>query len=249
MLHAAAVVVRPPRLLVPALWLLAAVAAQAAEDQIDDIRLEYAPLLGRDFRSQGPITDVDPDLNNGSTAPQSGTLAFNSFLIAHRRWALSYYHSLTDLEADRGSFLFGASAAWDTWHTEGGSYMNSRLVDLFAGFAWAFTPSWHIEEGLLLGGGRSYYRNTIDAWWEDGSDLHGEGNGWTYEYGARIGTYYTLSQHVQAGLDLRYLVTETHEHIVSSHTNTNDGTFDSYDMRPSIRVQGFGGTLAIGWRL
>ncbi len=242
--HAAAL----PLALALALAPAALHAAEGSEDAISDLRLSYSPLMGRDWRLAGPATLVSPD-TYGTTSPVSSAVAYTQTVRSHRRWELAYFYGLSDLEADRGTFLLGLSAVQDMYVTQGHSSDTSRLLDVFAGFAWAFTPDWHIEQGFLIGAGRSHYRFHSPGWYSDGSDWNADVSGLCYEYGARIGTYYTLWGRLQAGIEARYTVTVSDLHLTGSHVNTTDGTLESNDLRPTARIQGFGGLFSIGWRL
>ena len=162
---------------------------------------------------------------------------------------MAYYHGLSDLEADRGTFLLGLTAAQDVYVTQWPLQRHlaaARCVRRL--LAWAFTPAWHIEQGLILiGAGRSHYRFHSPGWYSsDGSDFSTEASGWCYEYGARIGTYYTLWAFTSRPASRRATPSRCPTSILTgSHVNTTDGTVDTDDFRPTARIQGFGGIFSL----
>ena len=218
--------------------------ALAVDERINDLRLDYSPLMGRDWREAGPLTNDFPDQGMDS----SSAAGFTQTVSTHRREGLSWYGSLSDLEADRGTFLFGVSAALDRVATQADSITKSYLLDVFARFAWAFTPSCHLEQGLILGAGRSQTHLHFQGWWGDGSDWITSSSGFDYEYGVRIGTYFTLDSGLQFGLDVRYMVNDSLIHFRGSHVD-NPGGLETSDFHPTTRVQGFGMMFNAGWRL
>jgi hypothetical protein len=212
--------------------------ARGADVGIDDLRFEYSPLLGRNWRMSGQLDDEGPGVsihaNNSSTQT----------VRSHRRYGLAYYRSLGPLEADRGAFLVGLAGSYDRTETLGHSIGTAWMVDGFAGFAWAFTPAWHLEEGIILGAGRDRWDLHFHNWFFDGSDWTTSDTALIYEYGARIGTTYTIARHLQAAFDLRYLVSDAHLEFTSNYLNGTE--IVSYS--PHVRMEGLGGAIAVGWR-
>jgi hypothetical protein len=210
---------------------------------IDDLRLEYSPLLGRNWSMSG-WQDVDFP-NGGGTSTHANTPTTQT-VRSHRRYGLGYYRSLSPLQAEHGSFIFGVAPGYDRTETLGGSYGRAWMVDGFAGFAWAFTPAWHIEEGVILGGGRVHWRVHTHQFYFDNTDWYADDTAFIYEYGVRLGTSYTWNYHLQAALDLRYLASDTRLLLDGSHTS--GGTTETVSYRPRVHTEGLGGLLAVGWR-
>jgi hypothetical protein len=217
-------------------------AAPAADVRIDDLRLEYSPLLGRNWRQYGQLDDQTSDGSVDIHANNDQTQTVKS----HRRYGLGFYHSLSPLEAAHGAFVLGLAGGYDRLETLGGSYQRSLVLDGFVGFAWAFTPAWHLEEGLLLGGGRTTWSAHFHQWYFDNADWYDEEHAWMYEYGLRLGTAYTFAQHLQAGIDARYMVSSFRSTMRGEHTNGSTSESVSYYTR--TRTEGLGTMVTLGWR-
>jgi hypothetical protein len=230
-----------PRFALLALVWSLVLAAPAADVTIDDLRLEYSPLLGRNFHEYGQLDDESASAG----ISQHGNTSFTQTLPSHRRVGLGYYHSLSPLEADHGSFVLGLAGGYDRVQTLGGAVGRSLVLDAFAGFAWAFTPSWHLEEGFLLGGGRTEWSAHFPHWYFDGADWTDDTYAWMYEYGLRLGTTYTW-QHLQAVIDARYLFSSMH--LTLHGTHTNGSASEDVSFHPRITIEGIGGMVGLGWR-
>jgi hypothetical protein len=216
--------------------------ARGADVAIDDLRIEYSPLLGRNWRMSGMLDDDAPGAGVAIHSNYGSTQTVES----HRRFGLGYYRSLGPLEADRGAFLVGAALSSDRTETIGHSRGTAWILDGFAGFAWAFTPEWHIEEGVIVGGGRDRWDLHFHSWFFDGSDWLVSDTALIYEYGLRLGTTYTVARHAQAALDLRYLVSDARLNLSTSYAS--GGITETVSYRPRVRTEGLGGAFALGWR-
>jgi hypothetical protein len=221
---------------------LLAAAVAAADVRIDDLRIEYSPLLGRNWHQYGQLDD---DSSTGSVDLHSN-LGNTQTVKSHRRVGLGFYHGLSPLEAAHGTFVLGLSGGYDRIETLGGSYGRSVVLDGFAGFAWAFTPQWHLEEGVILGGGRTTWSSHYHQWYFDGADWYDETHAWMYEYGLRLGTAYTFDEHLQGAIDVRYMSSSMHTTLHGEHTNGS--TSESVRYHNRIRTDGLGTMLALGWR-
>jgi hypothetical protein len=216
-------------------------AAWADEARVDDLRLEWSPLLGEDTRASGRDEHDIPALG----VSDHSTLDLDLAIYSHQRVAVGFFRSLDALEADRGSFLLGLVAAYDRIETVVGSVGASEILDGFAGFVWGMTPAWHVEQGFLVGAGRSRWRLLSRGSHFDSTDSSQSSTGFVYEYGVRLGTTYTWRQ-VVAALDLRYLVTETKQEFSDSYSH--NGIDETETWRPDIRYGGVGVTFGLGYR-
>jgi hypothetical protein len=198
-----------------------------------DLRLIASPLLGRSLRANGDVTQESQGVRVVTDGALAGTLE------RHSRFGIGHYRSFHELEAGRGSFLWGSELSWDDLRTDD-DRCRSLLLDGFVGWAWALTPRWHVEQGALLGAGT--------AWWAIGLS---EGNpdhdtSFSYEYGMRLGSYYTLHEGMQFGADLRYLVTTSRVRL--NETRVVDGVTEHLSFDSSCHVDGLGGSVSLGWR-
>jgi hypothetical protein len=215
-----------------ALFLLIA-AAGAEELRIDDVRLIAMPLLGDAIREHGSITSDSAGTSEQRDISGTGGLRY------HQRVGLGWYRSLYGLEDGKGSFLWGGEFAYDQLGDED-KRARGGMVDGFVGWAWAFTPRWHIEHGLMLGAGA--HRWQIDTDGGESEDL-----AFAYEYGIRIGTYYTLGSRWQAGIEGRFAAMRSSIHSDDErHAAGQPDRTISYDVE--TQIDGFGITASVGYR-
>jgi hypothetical protein len=201
-----------------------AVIAHAEELRIDDLQLDYAPLLGKDVRLYGSI-EVNDQSAQTSLVPEH--------VSSHQRIGLGYYRSTQPLEANRGSFVVGAGLAVDS--VRAGEFTgDATMVDVFVGWAWAFTPRLIALGGFMAGVGVEQY------------DMFTDGNSsFAYEFGVRGGMRYSF-EHWQVGLDLTYQ-TLTAQISDSAVIDTTEGTF-AVDFDGQLQIDGFGIITCIAYR-
>lgn len=103
--------------------------------------------------------------------------------------------------------------------------LKTYVLTLHPDLAWQLGNAVHIEIGPFLGYGMS-------------SVSSGSGHGTTWEYGARLATYWTLMHHFQIGLDLRYLGMYARQNF----------TYGASSEDLVIKTSGASGGVQLGWR-
>ncbi|MBA3846744.1 MAG: hypothetical protein H0X45_08880 [Planctomycetes bacterium] len=231
--------------LTPALILTVACvpSLHAAVPKLDDVRIFYAPLLGDESRVQGDLDQEVPATGESTHEP----ISTGDKLDYHRRAGIGWYQSAHALQPAVGSFAYGVELAFDRMReTQDDKQLDGEavLIDVFAGWAWALTPRWHFEQGLLLGAGEARWDFVAHVgekdWISDSTDF-------VYEYGFRVGTAWTFASGWQAGIDLRHLVTRSQGAFRRADQEPGGETvIQSY--RPDIEIRGFGVMATIGYR-
>jgi hypothetical protein len=232
---------------VSARWLALAIAcccaasAHAAVPRLDDVRLFGAWALGDDCRVEGHLDQEVP-----SVSSRHETISVGEPLDYHRRFGVGWYRSEGDLRPSVGSFAYAGEIAYDTVRMTGPDKEidgRTAMIDAFAGWAWALTPEWHLEEGVLLGVGESRWEWEADVgstpWKSTSTDL-------SYEYGFRVGSAWTFANGLQLGLDLRHLLMRSSADFRRRSESTGLTVVQSY--RPEIEIRGFGVLALIGYR-
>lgn len=229
------------RLLIVLAATTAAPAAVVEDDEvrIDDLRLEYAPVLGREVRMSGHEDYSAPAAGQGYSA----TIAAQTDGYSHSRIGLAYVHSLGALAGDGGAFIVGLHAGYDRVETEAGSIGRTLVLDGSFGWAWAITPDWHLEQGVMVGGGPSHWRIHSTNAHLDGTDSWLDSDGWAYEYGVRLGTTYRWRM-LRVGVEGRYLVMNTRQETYDRYEH--NGIVETSRWRPMIRVEGLGVVTSLG---
>ncbi|MBA3708081.1 MAG: hypothetical protein H0W83_04560 [Planctomycetes bacterium] len=221
--------------------------ASAADLMVNDLRPNYMPFMGESFKMTGRLVDQAPA--DPAFTATDGNESVTKDSKSHNRMGLGYYRTFRELELGKGAFMWGVELAKDL--TKSGQYNihldgDAIMLDGFLGLAWAFTPAWHLEEGLLLGVGQSKWDFKVDKWFINGSDWKDSYTSSAYEYGFRVGTYYTFSQHWQVGVDGRYLVMRSKAKFTGNATQGAVTETSTYE--PTIQIDGLGATISVGYR-
>jgi hypothetical protein len=215
--------------------------AEADEMQINDLRLEWSPVFGQDLDVVGPFALDIPDQSVSERGTEDTTLT----VTAHNRVGIDYVRGMHALEASRGSFLAGVFASYDRIEAQDGTLGQTAIVDFFGGWAWALTPSWHVEEGLLVGMGYSWWRLQTEAGHFDGTDKRMSSNDLIYEYGIRLGTTYCWNNVVLIA-EARYMVSKSSQRFDDDYSA--GGVEETTSWKATIRSEGPVVTLGLGYR-
>jgi hypothetical protein len=238
--------------------LLLGLASLALAMEVNDLRLEYSPIQGKEYSQQGSASYA---LVNGSgtiTSYTNQSVSRTEAASEHTRWALSYRRSVGALRSGLGAPLWGVSLVEDrvvqrqnvhnavaniTTETTGISY----LLDGVIGWAWRVMPGWHVEEGFILGMGQSRWAFHVPTGWADNTDQDYATRSFTYEYGFFLGTGYTFSDHFEVGLDVRHLVMRSAVTANAAHdVGGSNQQFEEFN--GTIEVRGLGVTMNAGYR-
>jgi hypothetical protein len=217
--------------------------------EVDDLRLTYAPWLGREFDATGQVEVIGP---NGPLLESQEEVSTDA--NRHQRVGLSYRRSLGALQAGFGAPLLGLELGQDSVHEKQGqiSYVGqTQLLDLLAGWAWKVRPNWHVEQGILIGAGHAHWQQKIAGpFFTDGAGWDDSTSGFAYEYGLSIGTYYAIADHLEVGLDVRHLVTRSRARFIGQHHTdpTKPDKIETASFDAKIDTRGFGVTLSTGYR-
>jgi hypothetical protein len=194
---------------------LAALAAPVCAMDIDDLRIEYAPIAGKQFSGQGEVQQfslTDFDSRQFDSVGEDAS--------SHTRTSIDYRRSLTDLRAGFGSLVWGFEVA-DDLVKQNQSFVSYRgrsfMIDGFLGWAWKLTSAWHVEEGILVGVGRTRWRQDFNEFYNDDTAWNDESEGFSYEYGFDLASYYTVARHWQVGIDLRQMYLTSHTRFIGQH--------------------------------
>jgi hypothetical protein len=139
-----------------------------------------------------------------------------------------------------GGLILGGGVAMNQSRFDDGfqeTRVTTPVVNVLAGYGIAVLPQWHFELTPFAGAGRAYY-SVKNQWATDTSKE------WSkyMEYGAKIGTYVTVLDFLQAGLEVPYLVGR-----FDPEYDHDDG-LDSYTVSDNRRNQGFGLLFTLGAR-
>jgi hypothetical protein len=213
----------------------------ADEMQINDLRLEWSPIFGQDLDVVGPFALDIP----AQAVSERGTEDTTLEVTEHHRVGIDYVRGMHALEASRGSFLAGVFASYDRIEARGGTLGQTAIVDLFGGWAWALTPSWHIEEGLLIGLGYSWWRLQMEEGHFDDTPKRMSSSGLMYEYGLRLGTTYCWDN-VVLFAEARYMVSKSSQRFDDAYSA--GGIEETTSWRATIRTEGPVVTIGLGYR-
>jgi hypothetical protein len=140
-----------------------------------------------------------------------------------------------------GGFVFGLGIAANHARWDNGSQdatATTPCADLLLGYGFAPAKGWHFELMPFAGIGRAYYSVT------DSGETHTSKDWDTYvEYGARLGTYFTINDGFQIGVEVPYLVGSFKPDYEYTDSGNNVRTVS--DKRES---RGFGLLVTIGGR-
>ena len=216
------------------------VCAAADEIRINDLRLEWSSLYRQDVDLTGPFT-LDP--GTGITDKSQADLQLSG--VTRQRVGLGYVRSFNPLEADRGSFLVGGFVIYDRIDAANGTLGQTALGELFGGWAWALTPAWHIEQGLLLGIGESRWHLQSPKAHFDNTDRQASSHGLVYEYGMRLGTTYCW-KNVVVGADARYCVSRSSQEF--NDVYAVGAVVETSSWKTTVRTDGIIAAVTLGYR-
>jgi len=244
--------VSPRRALLVAIALAATVPTAIAESRgIDDVRVFFAPWMGTEASTEGRLDDEAPDVGFVGDHRQVG---IGRDARWHRRSGIAWYRSTDELRPAIGSAVIGVELALDQLEQEQSVFTlegDTYVIDVFLGWGWALTPSWHIEQGIIGGVGESRWRwhgeGTMITVAGEQADEDATSRSFSYEYGFRLGTYWTLAQGWQAGVDVRYLLMRS-EAIFRSTATNSAGDSEVLTFRPDIEISGLGAMITLGYR-
>lgn len=214
--------------------------------QLDDLRIVYAPVLGKEFSAKGPVNDVAPKAGYVDRSERS----ISADAKSHDRIGLAYRRTPHEVRAGVGAFTWGLEVARDRVRerqTRVELTGETYLADLFLGWTWRVMPGWHVEQGVMAGMGRSRYNLNFPRFFRDTSTWNSSATGFAYEYGFALGTSYTWSEHAQIGIDVRHLVTRSNATFTGSR-NIGGGDTQSVSWDTQIEVKGIGISAGVGYR-
>ena len=212
--------------------------------QLDDLRLMYAPLMGDELSADGQRRYLDSNVGSITT----DDLSFNSG--THDRFGLAYRRSERELAAGIGSFTWGLELGRDRVRLHEGRTelaIEAWMVDVFLGWSWKVWPGWHIEQGILVGIGRSRWDLSHPNFYLDGSAWDSAAVGFASEYGLALAVSYTVSEHLQFGVDLRHTITSSEATLTGDH-DSGGGNSETVSWRASSEAKGPGISTWIGYR-
>ncbi len=201
----------------------------ASELSFLDLRLGGG-ILSNNFEGSSSIT-----VNNGSSNVTTGSDGRDSDRNYRGQLQLVWGNL-----GPAGGLILGVGAAVNQARFDGTPDIDvtTPVVDVLIGYGMAVNPQWHFELTPFAGIGRSYYT------------VKNQGNSSTshdwdkyYEYGAKIGTYYTFAERgAQIGLEVPYLVGR----FDADFDHSNNG--NTVNVTDSSRSQGFGVEVTLGYR-
>lgn len=215
------------------------VPAAAEEMRIRDLRLEWTPVFQGDVDITGTLDQDAPGISESGFEDQALRIS------SHQRVGLSYVHGVHELEADRGSFLLGAFVAYDRITAKDGSRGTTPMIGVLAGWAWALTPRWHIEQGLQFAAGYSDWTLVRPDGHLDGTSQKLESDGMTMDYGPRVGTTYCWRDFVLAA-DVKYLLSRSSQDF--TETYTGGAGRETTRWSTTIRTEMLAVTVSLGYR-
>jgi hypothetical protein len=215
------------------LALVAASGLSAAEVTFMDLRLGGG-MLSNTFKGSSSTTIVDNSTSISSSSDNGGDGPDSD---QNYRGQLQFVWGNL---GPAGGLIIGAGVAvnharFDDAVNDG--EITTPVVDVLIGYGLAVTPEWHFELTPFAGIGRSYY--SVKS-----GDSTSTSKDWDkyYEYGAKIGTYYTFAQRTQIGIEVPLLVGRfdaDFDHQDNGHTVT---------LSDQRRNQGIGVLATVGVR-
>jgi hypothetical protein len=217
----------------PVIALAACLPLAAADLGFTDLRLG-AGLLSDHFSG-----------SNQSTVSSGGTVISSSSSSDDGRDAEHNYRGQLQVVGGNlgpgGGLVLGVGiavnhASWDNGSQD--ATVTTPCVDLLIGYGFAFNRAWHVELTPFAGIGRAYYSVTDNGQTETARE-------WDkyVEFGARLGTYFTINEGFQIGLEIPYLVGSFEPHY--EYTDASNNTRTVADKREN---RGFGLLVTIGGR-
>jgi hypothetical protein len=224
------------RMIVPTLLALSAPITCAFAEDMDlaDLRVS-AGLLSNHFTGSSSTTVTD---NSGSVVSSTNSGDGGRDADHNYRGTLGVMFGHLGVA---GGFLIGADiGANQANFNEGAStgHATTPLADLFLGYGYAPTKFWDIELTVFGGGGRTYYSVS-----QNGNSSTSKDWEKYVEYGARLGSYWTLPTGLQIGLEVPYLVGRFNP----DYTYT-DNSHNSVDVTDNRKNSGFGVQAVVGIR-
>ena len=205
----------------------------AADLSFADLRFS-AGILSHEFKGSSSTTVT----NGGATVSSSSSSNEGRDADDNFRGQLQFVSG--HLGAG-GGFVWGVGIAANHASFDNGSQeakVTTPVVNLLAGYGFAFTPKWHFELTPFVGAGRAYYSVT-----DNGSTNTSKEWNKYIEYGAKLGTYFVLGNGFILGVEVPYLVGRFEPEY--THTENNG---DNYTVTDDRRNRGFGLLLTIGGR-
>lgn len=205
-----------------------------------------AEMRYADLRLGGGVLSNDYEGSSSTTVSSGGSVISTSSSSNDGRDADDNFRGQLQFVSGNlgpaGGFVWGINAAvnhaeWDNGSQE--ATVTIPNVGLLLGYGFAFTPNWHFELTPFAGIGRAYYSVT------DNGQTTTEKNWEKYfEYGARLGTYFTFGANrgFQIGLEIPYLV----GHFEPEYTH-DDGA-NTRTVSDERENSGFGLLVTVGGR-
>lgn len=217
----------------PLFTVLAISAIGAAEVEFLDLRLGGG-ILSDNFKgaSSTTVTDKTTSISTTTNSGEDGRDADSNF----RGQLQLVWGNL----GEAGGLIVGGGIAINNARFDNGAQeadVTTPVIDIMIGYGYAVTPEWHFELAPFAGVGRTYYSvrdngsSTTSSEWDS-----------YYEYGVKIGTYFTADSGWQVGVEIPYLVGRFNPEY--DH-NDNANTYTISDER---RNQGFGLLVTVGMR-
>jgi hypothetical protein len=205
----------------------------AAEADFLDIRLGGG-VLSSDFKGASSTTVVD-NSTHISTTTDSGRDGRDSDGNYRGQVQLVWGYL-----GSAGGLIIGAGIAANNARFDNGSQdadVTTPVVNILIGYGYAVSKAWHFELTPFAGAGRAYYSVR-----DNGSSNTSKDWDKYYEYGAKIGTYFTWDSGMQIGVEVPYLVGR-----FDPEYNHDESDY-SYTVTDSRRNEGFGLLATVGKR-
>lgn len=206
----------------------------AADMNLADLRFG-AGILSNNYTGSNTTT-----ITNGSS-----TISTNSSTDDGRDADSNYRGQIQFVAGhlgEGGGFVWGFGAAVNHAKWDNGSQdatVTIPVVNVLLGYGYAFTESWHFEVTPFAGVGRAYYSVTDNG----STDTSKEWSKYI-EFGAKIGTYFTLGKSIQLGVEVPYLL-GSFEPDYKHHDASNNNDTTVTDKREN---RGFGVLVTLGGR-
>lgn len=217
----------------PLIAILSISAVAAAEVDFLDLRLGVG-VLSNTFKGASSTTAVDTNTHVSTTTDSShdGRDSDNNYR-GQMQLVWGYLGSA-------GGLIVGVGIAANQARFNNGSQeadVTTPTVDFLLGYGYAVSKAWHFELTPFAGAGRAYYSVR-----DNGSSSTSKDWEKFYEYGAKIGTYYTWDSKIQVGIEVPYLVGRFNPDY--QHDDANN----SYTVTDTRRNEGFGLLMTVGVR-
>lgn len=219
---------------IPTLLAAAALLPLAAADMhLADLRLGVG-MLSEDFRGASSTTVT------GSEGSVTTTRSSEDGRDADDHYRAQVQYVGGSLSAG-GGLIWGLGiavnhATWDNGDQE--AHATTPVANVMLGYGYAFTPNWHAELAPFAGFGGTFYTVTDDGEAKTDED-------WIpyVEYGAKIGTYFSIGEGFQVGLEVPWMIGRFDPEY--DYESAGDDRVTVTDEREN---RGFGALLTIGGR-